>query len=75
MSIQDQITADQSAVVAAQAALDAANVQLAADQQKLTDAQPHLSVIGEIESFGSMIIDGQAKQAFDELIAKARALF
>lgn len=50
MTLQDQIAADQQAVADAQAALDAANAQLAQDQAKLDAIAPHLTLLDQIEA-------------------------
>lgn len=67
MTIQEKIAADQ-------AALDAAQVQLSADQAALEAATPHLSVLAEIEAFGEHVAD-DVRDAFNEVVARAKALF
>lgn len=74
MSPQEQIAADQAAVQAAQAVLDAANAKLAEDQAVLDALQPHLSVLDEIEAYAIAHIN-EDEQEIHRLIAKARALF
>lgn len=49
MTLLDTITADKQAVVDAQAALDAANAKLAADEAKLAGIQPHLDLLAQVE--------------------------
>jgi hypothetical protein len=85
MSLQDQIAADQAAVVAAQAVLDAANVALAADQAKLAAIQPHLSILDEIEKELMLVEDGvdealktallSVAASISPLLAQMRSLF
>jgi hypothetical protein len=74
MSLQDQIAADQQAIQAAQAALDAANAQLAKDQAALEAVQPHLSVLAEIEQEAEKLAE-DGKNVILGLTAKLRALF
>lgn len=85
MSLQETIAADEVNVTAAQAALDAANVQLATDQAKLAAIQPHLSILDQIESELAVVEQGiEASVAADidaiaatikPLLDKMRALF
>jgi hypothetical protein len=85
MSLQDQIAADQAAVVAAQAVLDAANVALAADQAKLAAIQPHLDLLDRIEAELALVEDGvdealrtallQVAASIVPFVAQMRSLF
>jgi len=85
MTIQDQIAADQQAVAAAQADLDAANAILAADQAKLASIQPHLDLLDQIDAKLTAveeIVDDNMRAALDSvkarvtpLIEQMRALF
>lgn len=74
MSLQDQVASDCIAVRAAQAALDEANAKLAKDQDALAAVQPHLSALDEIAAYAESL-DISLREAFSELIAKARGLF
>lgn len=67
MSLQDNLTA-------AQAAVDAANTALAEAQAAFNAAQPHLSVLEEIEAAASKLGDGLSTEIMS-LVAKARSLF
>jgi hypothetical protein len=73
MGIMDTIAADQAAVATAQAALDAANAQLAKDQATLDAAQPHVSlwdeVVAEADKLGADVA-----APFAALAARAKAL-
>jgi hypothetical protein len=60
MSLQDDLTAAKALVATLEAKIEA--------------ALPHLSVLSEIEAEAAKL-EGEAKAAFDALIAKARALF
>jgi len=66
MITQEQLDADKAAVEEAQA-------KLAQDQSAFDAAQPHLSVLAEIESYVGQIVP-EAQEAFRSLIAKARSL-
>lgn len=67
MSLQENLEA-------AQAAADVANANLLAAQQAYNEAQPHLSVLFEIEVEAGKL-EGEAQIALMSLVAKARSLF
>jgi predicted nucleic acid-binding Zn-ribbon protein len=67
MGIQEKIAADQ-------VALQAAQDQLAADLAILDAAQPHLSVLGEIESYVEHLPE-ELHGEFSNLLARAKSLF
>jgi len=73
MSIQDDITADQAAITAAQEALDAAHAKMATDQAAYAAIQPHVSLwdetVAEAEKLGA-----DAAAPFIALAARAKAL-
>lgn len=85
MTIQEQIAADQQAVAAAQADLDAANAILAADQAKLASIQPHLDLLDQIDAKLTAVEEGvddtlraaldSVKASITPLVAQMRALF
>ena len=62
MALADKIATDQQAVAAAQAALDAANSELAKDQAALAALQPQLSAWASVESFASTLGGDQQAQ-------------
>jgi multidrug efflux pump subunit AcrA (membrane-fusion protein) len=73
-ALEDRIAADQATVDSAQQILDAANAQLSEDQAKLSAAQPHLSVLGEIEAFVTRI-PAELQDELSVLVAKAKDLW
>lgn len=73
MSIQEQVTADQAAVNAAQAALQAATDKLNADMALLASVQPQLDAIAEIEAAVTRLSSEFASE-FASLIEKVKSL-
>lgn len=67
MITQDQLDADKAAIAAA-------TQQLAADQATFDAAQPHISVLEELEAYANNV-SGDAVDAFRATIAKALALW
>ena len=74
MSITQTIAADQAAVDAAQVVLNAAMAQLAADNAKLTELQPVLGALGEVEAYLIHVAD-EAKDGFMAALNKVKGLF
>lgn len=74
MTLQDQLTASQQAVESAQTVLDGAKAQLVKDQAAFDAAQPHLTVLQEMEAEAARI-GGETASVFGSLISKARSLF
>lgn len=74
--INDQIAADQAAVSAAQAALDAANKQLSADQAALAAISAKTAILDQMESAIAGIdanLDPATKAAIDAITAPITA--
>lgn len=71
MTITEQLLADQQAVQAAQAALDAAADQLARDQAAMAALAPHISLWDEV---ASKINAHNLEEIFSDVVARARAL-
>lgn len=69
---QEQITADQAAVAAAQAVLDTANAALAADQTAYTSVQPILAALSELTAY-QVHIPPESVAAFLASIAAIQA--
>jgi hypothetical protein len=67
MSLQDNLNA-------ALAAADEANANLATAKAAFDAAQPHLSVLDEIEA-EAVKLEGDAQSALMALVAKAKSLF
>jgi hypothetical protein len=65
MALTDKITADQQAVAAAQAALDAANAALKDDQDKLAS-------LDALEAAANAVPHAGVKQQFLELVASTK---
>ena len=81
MSLETIISDDQAAIAAAQTAVDAANAALAAanaklqaDQAALNNAQPIVSLLGQIEGQVG-VLDDATRTALLNLVAQAKALF
>ena len=74
MALADTITADQAAVASAQAALDAANAQLATDQATLAATVPHLSLWQEVEAYAATL-GTEAESTIKSYSDRAKALF
>jgi hypothetical protein len=74
MSLADNLAAAEAAVVAVHAQLDKANADLNAAQAAVDAAQPHLSILADIEAEANKLA-GDAQAALLDLVAKARALF
>jgi hypothetical protein len=74
MITPDMIDSDKAAVASAQAALDAANAQLAKDEAALAVAQPHLSILDEIAAYVTHL-SAEVQAEFTALITKAKSLF
>jgi hypothetical protein len=73
MSIQARIDADQIAIAAAQAVLDAANAQLATDQQALADLAPHIAAWDAVEAYANAVPYDDIKNQLLALVATGKA--
>ena len=73
MALTDTITADQTAVDAAQAVLDAAQSQLAIDQAALDATVPHLNLWQEVEAYAATL-GTEAESAIKSFSDRAKAL-
>jgi Tfp pilus assembly protein PilX len=73
MNSKDQMDADEVAVEAAKAALDAAEAKLKDSTAKYAAVEPHLTVLAQIEEY-AISLPAEVKDAFLSLMAKAKAL-
>ncbi len=70
MSLIDKVTADKSAVAAAQSALDVANIQLNIDESALAAVQPKLDLVTQLEALAA----SSASTEFTYLLGQLRVL-